>query len=87
MSQTDNDRQLILKFIKENKISVCNLARISKQLCSCGQCKFFEQHYTKSGEPVDWGHCTRTNIYHSKRVSNASCGYWEYGESEGDENE
>lgn len=87
MSQIDRYRQLILQFIKDNNIKIYDLARISKQLCSCGQCRFFIQHYTKDGEPVDWGHCNRTDVYHSKRVSNASCGYWEYDEREESENE
>ena len=72
----------ILKFVKEKNIAIYDLARISKDLCACGQCKFFVQHYTADGEPVDWGHCSRGNIQHSKRVSNTSCGFWEFHKNE-----
>lgn len=72
-----NQRRQVREFLKTSKISAWELARISKELCACGTCYFFVQHYTKDGEALDWGHCTKGNIQHSKMISTASCGFWE----------
>lgn len=74
--------QAVVNFMKENHMQAFDLAKISKELCACGTCKFFVQHYTKSGESLDWGHCCRGNIQHSKKISTASCGYWDCEEEE-----
>ena len=67
----------LVKFIKENNIDAYDVQRIAKRLCCCGKCKFFVQHYSKEGIPVDFGHCRRCNIPHCKKPSTPSCGYWE----------
>lgn len=64
-------------FLKEKHMQAYDLVRIAKMLCCCGTCKHFVQHYTKSGEALDWGHCARGNVQHSKKISTASCGYWD----------
>ena len=87
MKTYEEIKKEILKFIDEQNIGIYDLARVSKDLCACGQCRFFIQHYTREGEPVDWGHCSKGNIQHSKRVSNASCGYWDYCRKGDEENE
>lgn len=74
--QEINKRAKVKMFLKENKMDAFDLAKIAKQLCVCGTCYFFCQHYTKDGECIDWGHCFRGNIQHSKKVSTSSCGYW-----------
>jgi len=74
---TINNRKAVINFLKESGISAWELAKISKQLCACGTCKFYVQHYTKYGEPVDWGHCAKGSIQHSKKPSTSSCGFWE----------
>lgn len=65
-------------FLKEKKMQAFDLMRIAKMLCCCGTCKYFVQHYTKDGNPLDWGHCCKGNVQHSKRISTASCGSWDY---------
>jgi len=69
-------RSSVRAFLRENNMSAWDLAKITKQLCSCGTCHFFCQHYTKNGEALDWGHCCKGNIQHSKKISTASCGFW-----------
>ena len=64
-------------FLKEKGMQAFDLAKIAKMLCCCGTCRFFVQHYTKDGNELDWGHCCKGNIQHSKRVSTASCGSWD----------
>lgn len=71
------DLMLVRTFLKENEISATDLARISKDLCKCGTCRFFAQHYSKDGQALDWGHCFKGNIQHSKKISTACCGFWE----------
>ena len=67
-------------FLKEKHMDAYDLVRIAKMLCCCGTCKFFVQHYTKDGTALDWGHCDKGNIQHSKKVSTTSCGSWDYEE-------
>lgn len=68
---------LVVRFLKENHMQAFDLAKISRELCNCGTCRFFVQHYTKEGEALDWGHCCKGNIQHSKKIGNASCGFWD----------
>lgn len=70
----------VVEFMKANNMKASDLAKISKELCSCGTCRFFVQHYTKDGEGLDWGHCDKGNIQHSKKVSTACCGFWDANE-------
>ena len=74
---TYKKRSQVREFLKENNMSAWDLAKITKELCCCGSCYFFVQHYTKEGEALDWGHCAKGNIQHSKKISTASCGFWE----------
>ena len=67
----------VVEFLKHSKMSAFDLAKITKELCACGTCKFFVQHYTKNGDALDWGHCCKGNIQHSKKISTASCGFWD----------
>ena len=81
-----NKQSEVRAFLKEHHMSALDLAKITKELCCCGSCYFFVQHYTKNGEPLDWGHCCKGNVQHSKKISTASCGFWadcEEGENEG----
>lgn len=84
MTEAENKRyeqiRAVCEFMKEAGLNAFDLAKISKELCACGTCRFFIQHYTKMGIPLDWGHCCKGNIQHSKRISTASCGFWEDGE-------
>ena len=73
------NRCAVVQFLKDKNISASDLVRYAKALCCCGSCHFFEQHYTKEGEALDWGHCFRGNIQHSKKISTACCGFWEDG--------
>lgn len=67
----------VKQFLREKNMQAFDLARISKMLCRCGTCKYFEQHYAKDGTALDWGHCFKGNIQHSKKISTASCGSWD----------
>lgn len=79
------DRADVRQFLREHRMSAYDLQKITKELCSCGTCRFFVQHYTKAREALDWGHCCKGNIQHSKKVSTASCGSWEDGVEEDDD--
>ena len=70
----------VRRFLNEKKMQAFDLVKIAKRLCCCGTCKYFEQHYTKNGTELDWGHCTNGNIQHSKKISTASCGSWDFEE-------
>lgn len=74
-----DNKNAVIKFMQDHNISACDLARYAKMLCSCGTCHFFEQHYTKDGRGLDWGHCWKGNIQHSKKVSTSACGFWRDG--------
>ena len=75
--QTYNEaRNEIVKFLNKSGISPFDLARISKELCSCRTCKHFVQHYSKDGRPVDFGHCISANVAHSRRPNQQSCCNW-----------
>ena len=67
----------VVQFLHDKKMSAWELAKITKELCCCGSCRFFAQHYTRDGDALDWGHCNKGNIQHSKKISTASCGSWE----------
>lgn len=67
-------------FLKEKHMCAYDLVRIAKTLCCCGTCKYFVQLYTKDFTALDWGHCDKGNIQHSKKVSTTSCGSWDYEE-------
>ena len=73
---TIENRKAVIDFLEEHHISACELAKISKELCACGTCYFFVQHYDKDGNGLDWGHCDKGNIQHSKKQSTAACGFW-----------
>ena len=75
-------RSAVRKFLKEQKMSAFDLNKITKEFCACGTCRFYTQHYTKDGNPVDWGHCYKGNIQHSKKPSTSACGFWEDYEEE-----
>ena len=75
-------RRIVSEFLKSNSISAYDLQKITRDLCCCGSCKFYVQHYTRDGIAVDFGHCTKGNIIHSKKPSTASCGSWEDCEGE-----
>lgn len=66
----------VRSFLREHKMQAFDLARIAKSLCCCGTCRFFVQHYTREGTALDWGHCDKGNIQHSKKISTACCGEW-----------
>ena len=70
----------VLDFLDKHNMSAFDLAKISKELCACGTCRYFVQHYSKDGQALDWGHCCKGNIQHSKKVSTSSCGSWEVDE-------
>lgn len=73
-------RKTVVEFLNESKISAYDLARISKDLCTCGTCAFFVQHYTEIGELVDFGHCKKNNQPKSRKPNNESCAFWKYDE-------
>lgn len=75
--QTFGERAKVRQFLHCSGMSAFELAKIAKEMCACGTCRFFVQHYTKDGEALDWGHCCKGNVQHSKKISTASCGYWE----------
>ena len=79
---TDFTQQVadVTGFLQEKNMVAYDLVRIAKKLCCCGTCKWFEQHYTKHGDALDWGHCFKGNIQHSKKISTQSCGFWDYEE-------
>ena len=70
-------RYAVRDFLHESGMSAFDLALIAKEFCACGTCRFFTQHYTKDGQPLDWGHCYKGNIQHSKKPSTSACGFWE----------
>ena len=71
-------RKLILNFLKENKMLAADLMRVGKDLCVCGTCKYYVDHYTKDGTALDFGHCRKNNIPKSKRPNLQSCGFWDF---------
>ena len=77
---TDYRQQVseVIGFLQDKKMQAYDLVRIAKMLCCCGTCKYFEQHYAKNGQALDWGHCFKGNIQHSKKISTTSCGSWDY---------
>ena len=75
-------RKQIVQFLNENKISAYDLAKVSKDLCSCGTCKYFIQHYSKDGKPIECGHCVKNHILKHKKPNTQSCGFWALGDEE-----
>ena len=69
-------RNAIIKFLNESGINPYDLCRIGKDLCRCGTCKFYCQHYSKYGEPVDFGHCRKNKTIKATRPYDSSCGFW-----------
>ena len=69
-------RKEIVKFLNESGISAFDLCRVSRDLCCCRTCKFFVQHYSKDGDPVDFGHCFKNKSIKSVRPHDKSCGFW-----------
>ena len=69
------ERQVI-DFMRSSRISAYDLARIAENLCTCGTCRYYVQHYTKNGELVNFGHCNKTNIPKGKQPGTRSCGSW-----------
>jgi len=80
MKTYEEVRREVVKFLKESEITPYDLARISKDLCRCGTCKFFVQHYDQDGKPLDFGHCRKNNRISSKKPYESSCGFWELEE-------
>lgn len=74
------DMEAIRRCASEQGISMAELTRLAKKMCRCGTCHFFEQHYTKDGQALDWGHCFKGNVQHSKKQSTAAGGFWADGE-------
>lgn len=69
-------RNEIIEFLNNSDISPFDLVRIGKDLCCCRTCVFFVQHYSKEGDPVDFGHCIKNNNPKPTRPHNQSCGFW-----------
>lgn len=78
MTWYDEKRIQILKFAKEAKMQMCDVARIAKDLSTCEKCKFYCQHYDKGGVYVPFGHCNRLSNK-ARKPHESSCGFWEYG--------
>lgn len=70
-------RAKIVEFINSSGISAYDVVRIAKDLCCCRTCKFYVQHFSKDGTPIDFGHCERSNLPKAKRPNTQSCGYWQ----------
>lgn len=77
MSQYDELRLKVTQFIKKEKINAYDLQRVAKDLCCCASCKFYVEHFTRDGRPVDFGHCTHGSIPKTRKPNMASCGSWE----------
>lgn len=69
-------RDKIVEFTKTSGIDAYTLIRIGKDLCCCRTCRFYVQHYSKEGTPVDFGHCIKNNIIKGTRPHKQSCGWW-----------
>ena len=76
----------VRQFSVDSGIAPWELQRIAKQMCCCGTCKYFVEHYAKERLAVldevvykilDWGHCDKGNVQHSKKRSTQSCSSWE----------
>lgn len=77
MAQTYNEmRHEVVQFINNSSMCAYDVARICHDLCTCRTCKFFTQHYTKDGQPVDFGHCHKNNQPRSRKPNMQSCGFW-----------
>lgn len=70
-------RRKIVEFLNSSGLNAYDLCRIGKDLCCCRTCKYFVQHYAKDGQPVAFGHCTKSNIIRAKQPNTPSCGFWE----------
>lgn len=76
MKTYEDEKAKILSFMKKEKIDAYTLQRIAKNLCRCGHCKMFVQHYTSQGQELDFGHCIQYNIPKSKNPYDTACGSW-----------
>lgn len=76
MSEYWDNRNKVVRFIKDSGISAYDVARISKDSCCCRTCKYFVQHYAKDGGAVDFGHCKKNNIPRPRKPNMESCGMW-----------
>lgn len=76
MRTYDEDRRLIVGFLNETNMKAYDLARISKDLCTCSTCRFYCQHYDADGNYVPFGHCNRVKN-RAKKPHEASCGFWD----------
>lgn len=83
MRNYESLRREIYDFTKASHISIYDVARIAKDMCACGKCRFFVQHYDKDGLSVDFGHCRKNNIPKPKRPHDPACGFWDIEEMEG----
>lgn len=81
MSRTfEETKGLVIRFMKDNNLDAWTLCHVAKQLCRCGFCKFFIQHYNSKGQELDFGHCVKGNTPKSKKPYDQSCGFWESAE-------
>ena len=76
MQTYEDIRREIVKFLSENRIKPYDLIRVGKDLCRCGTCKFFVQHYAKDGNALYFGHCRKNKIPKSVKPYDNSCGFW-----------
>lgn len=67
---------IVKRFMRDNNLNPYMLQKYAKDLCCCRTCAYYVQHYSKEGEALDFGHCDKGNIQHSKKPSTASCGHW-----------
>ena len=70
-------RRKVVKILKENDINTYDFVRIAKDLCTCATCKFFVQHYDKSGNELSCGHCIKGNAPKARRPYQSCCGFWD----------
>ena len=76
-------RRTIVDFLNKSGISAYDLCRVGRDLCCCRTCRFFVQHYSKDGSPIDFGHCTKNTTIKAKKPSTQSCGFWDLEDGEG----
>lgn len=70
----------VKEILKTADISAFDLARVCKDLCNCGHCRFFVPHYLADGKLTDFGHCIKNKIPRAVRPRDNSCGFWESAE-------
>lgn len=77
MSTYYEQRKIVIQFLREKKMTAWDLRRIAKDLCNCGKCRFFVEHYLKDGTQCDICHCIKNKIPKPCRISDCACGSWE----------